>query len=467
MLFRSSEGVDKDSVYKRGGRAKKAYGGGFGQWLAGLQSGQSNAPYMNPSYQGSKAPYLPQEAPSQPAQKPAISNIDELYQYAFNRAPDEAGKQFWQQQQQSGMSLGDIANVFMGSEEAKGKYGEGLGNAANLIQSAFAQPSSAQNYQNYYTTGGNPIVNPDGTPVKFADVNKPTSGYATGDQGLYSEADIEAASKGPGPNPGMLIWAAQSGNPMMAIMAQQEADRAQAAATAKANEMRAHNALVKQQPKSPMGYFMQIDPNVMVNGRFGFNIISPYYYPDTATANPNLNPYGQPWGTPAPTGRKHGGKVEDRKGFDFGGRAYSPEAGQLPSMMTGPGSQTSPSSFGTGYNPGAFAQQRSEGGRAGYAGGGRAYGINDLVSIARQAGATPKEEALLASIAMAESSGDPMARNFKGKDLSYGLWQINMLGSMGPARRAQYGLKSNNDLYNPVTNAKVADRKSTRLNSSH
>ena len=118
----TSEGVDKDSVYKRGGRAKKAYGGGFGQWLAGLQSGQSNAPYMNPSYQGSKAPYLPQEAPSQPAQKPAISNIDELYQYAFNRAPDEAGRQFWSQQQQAGMSLGDIAKTVMGSEEAKGKY---------------------------------------------------------------------------------------------------------------------------------------------------------------------------------------------------------------------------------------------------------------------------------------------------------------------------------------------------------
>lgn len=40
-------------------------------------------------------------------------------------------------------------------------------------------------------------------------------------------------------------------------------------------------------------------------------------------------------------------------------------------------------------------------------------------------------------------------------DLSYGGWQINMLGQLGPARRLQYGLASNDDLLDPATNARV------------
>lgn len=39
------------------------------------------------------------------------------------------------------------------------------------------------------------------------------------------------------------------------------------------------------------------------------------------------------------------------------------------------------------------------------------------------------------AVAMAESSGDPRAHNDTYQDNSYGLWQINMLGDPGPARR--------------------------------
>lgn len=46
----------------------------------------------------------------------------------------------------------------------------------------------------------------------------------------------------------------------------------------------------------------------------------------------------------------------------------------------------------------------------------------------------------------------------KTGDQSYGLFQINMLGNLGPSRRKQYGLSSNDDLYDPLTNAKVAFR---------
>lgn len=41
-------------------------------------------------------------------------------------------------------------------------------------------------------------------------------------------------------------------------------------------------------------------------------------------------------------------------------------------------------------------------------------------------------------------------------DLSYGLFQINMKGKLGPARRKMFGIKSNEELFDPLTNAKAA-----------
>lgn len=60
--------------------------------------------------------------------------------------------------------------------------------------------------------------------------------------------------------------------------------------------------------------------------------------------------------------------------------------------------------------------------------------------------------------AMKESTGRPLAhnRNSNTGDNSYGLFQINMIGSLGPARLKQYGLSSNKELFDPYTNAKIA-----------
>lgn len=60
--------------------------------------------------------------------------------------------------------------------------------------------------------------------------------------------------------------------------------------------------------------------------------------------------------------------------------------------------------------------------------------------------------------AMKESTGRPMAHNKNSNtgDNSYGLFQINMIGSLGPARLEKYGLESNEDLFDPLTNAKIA-----------
>jgi hypothetical protein len=63
---------------------------------------------------------------------------------------------------------------------------------------------------------------------------------------------------------------------------------------------------------------------------------------------------------------------------------------------------------------------------------------------------------IMAAIAMAESGGNPGAHNPVPPDNSYGLWQINMLGAMGPARRREFGITSNEALYNPAINARAA-----------
>lgn len=59
------------------------------------------------------------------------------------------------------------------------------------------------------------------------------------------------------------------------------------------------------------------------------------------------------------------------------------------------------------------------------------------------------------AIALAESSGDRTAYNGVGPDRSYGLWQINMKGSLGPDRRTKLGLNANEDLFSLVPNAQA------------
>jgi hypothetical protein len=64
------------------------------------------------------------------------------------------------------------------------------------------------------------------------------------------------------------------------------------------------------------------------------------------------------------------------------------------------------------------------------------------------------------AVAKKESNGRPLAYNGNTKtgDSSYGIFQINMIGSLGPARREKFGLDSNKELLNPVTNAVIAFR---------
>lgn len=62
------------------------------------------------------------------------------------------------------------------------------------------------------------------------------------------------------------------------------------------------------------------------------------------------------------------------------------------------------------------------------------------------------------AVVMKESTGRPMAHNQNSRtgDNSYGLFQINMIGKIGPARLEQYGLSNNEELFDPLTNARIA-----------
>ena len=87
---------------------------------------------------------------------------------------------------------------------------------------------------------------------------------------------------------------------------------------------------------------------------------------------------------------------------------------------------------------------------------GKIYSQGEIETLAVQGGFSQEEAPLVAKIAMGESSGDPTAFNGEGRDQSYGLMQINMLGEMGPERRSQFGISSNEELNDPLTNMKAA-----------
>lgn len=84
--------------------------------------------------------------------------------------------------------------------------------------------------------------------------------------------------------------------------------------------------------------------------------------------------------------------------------------------------------------------------------------MSTLREILTAAGFTGAGLATAEGVATAESGANAKAHNPNAAtgDNSYGLFQINMLGAMGPARRKQYGLASNEALFDPLTNAKVA-----------
>lgn len=81
-----------------------------------------------------------------------------------------------------------------------------------------------------------------------------------------------------------------------------------------------------------------------------------------------------------------------------------------------------------------------------------------IARYAHDAGFRGQDLTIAVAVALAESGGDPRAHNATPPDNSYGLWQINMLGSLGPARRREFGLESNRELFDPAENARAANK---------
>ena len=84
--------------------------------------------------------------------------------------------------------------------------------------------------------------------------------------------------------------------------------------------------------------------------------------------------------------------------------------------------------------------------------------VGQLKALAMAAGFNDRDASIMAAIAMAESGGRSAAHNNNAAtgDNSYGLWQVNMLGRMGPERRRNFGIGSNEALFDPAVNASAA-----------
>lgn len=61
------------------------------------------------------------------------------------------------------------------------------------------------------------------------------------------------------------------------------------------------------------------------------------------------------------------------------------------------------------------------------------------------------------AVAKAESNGRPFAFNGNADtgDSSYGIFQINMIGNLGPDRKDKFNLDLNAELFSPVKNAQI------------
>lgn len=94
--------------------------------------------------------------------------------------------------------------------------------------------------------------------------------------------------------------------------------------------------------------------------------------------------------------------------------------------------------------------------------GAKALTEHELVELLAAVGFEGKALKTAWSVVMRESRGRPVAHNKNANtgDNSYGLFQINMLGSMGVDRLAKFqdkiGITKVTDLLDPVANAKAA-----------
>jgi hypothetical protein len=81
----------------------------------------------------------------------------------------------------------------------------------------------------------------------------------------------------------------------------------------------------------------------------------------------------------------------------------------------------------------------------------------ELVQLLKSVGFEGSALKMAWAVAKKESNGRPMAYNGNRKtgDSSYGIFQINMLGNLGPDRKEKFNLDSYYSLFDPVINAEI------------
>jgi hypothetical protein len=139
-------------------------------------------------------------------------------------------------------------------------------------------------------------------------------------------------------------------------------------------------------------------------------------------------------------------KIQDYSGLSINDAidAMGPQSGGSRGGSSGSSGIVRTSSVGTSSNLGSSRK-----------GSGPLSGPQ-VAAIMYKAGFRGKRLVEAVAIAHRESRFNPTSFADDSDDLSYGLMQINMKGSMGPGRRKTYNLKKNEDLFNPDTNAQVA-----------
>ncbi len=93
----------------------------------------------------------------------------------------------------------------------------------------------------------------------------------------------------------------------------------------------------------------------------------------------------------------------------------------------------------------------------------KAFNYNSLYRLAMEVGFPPEDARIMAAIALAESKGDAQIDTVasgtdpnKENEFSLGLWQINVIKEYQAERFPLFNIKSPQDLYDPLTNAKAA-----------
>ena len=184
---------------------------------------------------------------------------------------------------------------------------------------------------------------------------------------------------------------------------------------------------------------------------------------------------GSPWGQPAgsmkgsveidkATGEPKGGYVVGDKIFS----KYTPSGNggaetfnqvSISSILAGPSAEGFTKMDGVGESAvarrAAYNENSSRAAQAQGTSSGKTLEGVELAQMLRRR-FKDKDVATMMAIAYRESRWQPTAEVHDSDDDSYGLFQINMKGNLGPGRRKQYGLTNDRDLLDPATNIKAA-----------